>query len=295
MLEKPLVRREDPPKRHRRGRLDAVLALVVGTITVLASSQLARGEAAAGLAVIHERSAAVGTVGTGEAPANAGRKPQAPSRDVRAIPFVPSRPHVVVPQSAPQVVVRVTPGATAVFLGDSYSTGWKGAGIGSHGWPAIVSAAQGWHAINLAVAGTGFINPGWTNQPLGARVSEAIRQRPDVVFIATGHNDSRWSAAATGRAADEAIDRLHHALPDAQIVILAPIWPSGSAPSRCLQLRDHLRRTAASVGAIFIDPLAEGWFGGGNRRYIGADGIHPTDAGHRAMADRVLAALARAG
>jgi lysophospholipase L1-like esterase len=294
MLEKPLVRREDSPRRHRRGRLDAVLALAVGTIAVLASSQLARGEAAATVAVIHERSATGEAVGADRPLENARSGPQTSSGDVRAIPFIPNRPHIAVPQSAPQVVARVAPGARAVFLGDSYTTGWKGAGIGSHGWPALLSAAQGWRAINLAVAGTGFINPGWTNQPVGARVSEAIRQRPDVVFIAAGHNDSRWSAAATGQAADEAIDRLHHALPDAQLVIVGPIWPSGTAPSRCLQLRDHLRRTAASVGAIFVDPLAEGWFVGSNRRFIGADGIHPTDAGHRVMADRILGALARA-
>jgi len=38
--------------------------------------------------------------------------------------------------------------------------------------------------------------------------------------------------------------------------------------------------------------LAEGWFSGSRERLIGPDGIHPTDAGHRYMAQRVLAALA---
>jgi lysophospholipase L1-like esterase len=207
-----------------------------------------------------------------------------------------------VAQPTPGIVVRaqnsvgtkVAGGTKAVFLGDSYTTGWNGAGLGSRGWPRIVSRARGWQAVDLAVAGTGFINPGWTNQPVGSRVTEAIRQRPDVVFIAAGHNDSRWSVAATAAAADKVIDRLHRALPDALLVIVAPIWPSGSPPTRCLALRDHLRRTAASVGAIFIDPLGERWFAGSNQRFIGPDGIHPTDAGHRHMAERVLADLARA-
>jgi lysophospholipase L1-like esterase len=181
-----------------------------------------------------------------------------------------------------------------VFLGDSYTSGWNGAGQGARGWPQLISRERGWQTINLAVPGTGFINAGWTNQPVGSRVSEAIKQKPDVVFIAAGHNDSRWSSATTAEAADKVIDRLHRALPDALLVIIAPIWPSGSPPARCLELRDHLRRTALSVGATFIDPLGERWFAGSRQRLIGPDGIHPTDAGHRAMADRVRADLASA-
>ncbi len=48
---------------------------------------------------------------------------------------------------------------------------------------------------------------------------------------------------------------------------------------------------AAAVGGIFIDPLAEGWFAGAAHRFIGPDGIHPTDAGHARIAARILARL----
>jgi lysophospholipase L1-like esterase len=205
------------------------------------------------------------------------------------------RPVIKVPPPTPKAVPRAAGGRTAVFLGDSYTTGWNGAGIGSRGWPKIVAHSLGWRTVNLAVAGTGFMNPGWTKQPLGSRVDDAIRLRPDVVVVASGHNDSRWSTTATDRAADKAIERLRQALPDARMIIIGPIWPSGRPPARCLDLRDHLRRTAASIGATFIDPLGEGWFAGGYRRLIGADGIHPTNAGHRRIADRVLADLALAG
>ena len=196
-----------------------------------------------------------------------------------------------------QVVAAGLPGvgSKAVFLGDSYTTGWNGAGLGARGWPRRVGRAKGWRTVNLAVAGTGFINPGWTNQPVRSRVSAAIAKHPDIVFVAAGHNDSRWSAAATAKAADKVIDRLHKALPHAVLVIVAPIWPNGSPPARCLTLRNHLRRKAAAVHAIFIDPLAERWFAGKYHRLIGSDGIHPTDAGHLRMAKRVLADLAKAG
>jgi len=208
-------------------------------------------------------------------------------------PRAKRRPIVVLPDLEPTVVAGIGRGATAVFLGDSFTSGWNGAGLGSRGWPALVGAARGWKVVNLAVPGTGFINPGWTNQPLGSRISAAVRRDPAIVFVATGHNDSRWSTSATIAAAERDIDRLHAGLPDAMIVIVAPIWQDGSPPSRCLDLRDALRRKAAAIGATFIDPLAERWFAGASHRYIGSDGLHPTNAGHAWLAGRVLADLAR--
>jgi lysophospholipase L1-like esterase len=215
--------------------------------------------------------------------------------DPRLGPLIPHRPEIQVAQPTAGVVHRPGAGATAVFLGDSYTSGWNGAGLGAQGWPALVDGAQGWRTINLAVAGTGFINPGWTHQPVSSGVSATIREKPDIVFIAAGHNDSRWSAAATSAAADQVIDSLHRSLPEATLVVIAPIWANGSPPTRCLVLRDHLRRKAASLGTIFIDPLAERWFAGNAHRLIGPDGIHPTDAGYSHIAGRVLADLDAAG
>lgn len=206
----------------------------------------------------------------------------------------PTRPAVDVPEAPVITTKRLARASSVAILGDSYTSGWNGAGMGAKGWPAIVARARGWTTLNLAVPGTGFLNPGWTGQTIGSRVATAVRARPDIVFIVGGHNDSRWSVAATNAAADAVIDRVHAALPDAALVIVAPIWQDGSPPVRCLALRDHLRRKAAAVGARFIDPLHEGWFAGRSHRFIGADGLHPTDAGHRFMADRILADLAGA-
>jgi lysophospholipase L1-like esterase len=112
------------------------------------------------------------------------------------------------------------------------------------------------------------------------------------VLAAGAHNDSGWPAAATSRAAVRTILRLHAGLPDAVIVIIGPIWQNGSPPARCLILRDALRREAAAIGAVFIDPLAEHWFAGASHRYVGLDGLHPTNAGHAWLASRILVDLA---
>jgi lysophospholipase L1-like esterase len=255
---------------------------------------LARGPAAAVLASPKPTAAAPIVVAPSIVPA--GPQPMAglDTSGGGAQTAGPSRPTVSVPKSEAKILLGPGRGATAVFLGDSYTSGWHGAGIGSRGWPRIVDAARGWETVNLAVPGTGFLNPGWTDQPIGSLVGRAARAHPDVIVLAGGHNDSRWSAAATARAADAVIDRLRRAAPDAVLVIVAPIWANGSPPRRCLDLRDHLRRKAAAVGAVFVDPLADRWFAGSSHRLIGPDGIHPTDAGHRYIADRILEGLAGA-
>jgi lysophospholipase L1-like esterase len=184
------------------------------------------------------------------------------------------------------------PGATAVFLGDSYTSGANGVGTAKDGWPSIVSRALEWRSVNLGVAGTGYVNPGWTAQPVGSRVSEAIAAHPDIVFVAAGHNDTHWSVDRVAGAAAKIVARLRRALPDAVLVIVGPIWQTRSAPSRSLALRDRLRTLATAADAVFVDPVAEGWFAGAARRYIGRDRIHPTTAGHAHIAHLVLGDLA---
>lgn len=271
----------------------ALLMLAVGAFLLMGPTERSSRDGSVALAADTAAAApsiAPASVASGLPTSKAPEMMMALDDTLHAAP-VPTRPAVTVPASEPRVAFGAPRGSTAVFLGDSFTSGWNGAGIGARGWPRLVGADQEWQTVNLAVAGTGFINPGWTSQPIGSRVAEAIRRGPDVIVVAGGHNDSRWSAAATARAADDVIDRLHVAAPDALLVIIAPIWQNGSPPERCLALRDHLRRKSAAIGAVFIDPLAGGWFSGASHRLIGPDGLHPTDAGHRFIADRVLAAL----
>jgi len=284
-----LVRRRDPQGMTRLGRITVALGIVVGTLSVLVAIEPAPERPVEARGIATDPAPRVG----GRDVATASPLPSSlPTPTASVGPAVASlqRPRPI-RDAVPATPVSLPAGAKAVFLGDSYTTGWNGAGLGRRGWPALVTRARHWHMANLAVAGTGFMNPGWTGQPIGSRVPAVIRQRPDVVFIVGGHNDSRWSSATTATAADKVILRLHQALPDAVLVVVAPIWSNGRPPQRCLDLRDHLRRTARSVGAVFVDPLREGWFAGKRQHMIGPDGLHPTDAGHRFIADQFVTAL----
>ena len=210
-----------------------------------------------------------------------------------ACPSPPSEPLSHTQPSVPAALPRsvATTRSVAAFLGDSYTTGYNGAGVGRAGWPAIVAASLGLRPRVRAVAGTGFVNPGWTGQPIRSRLPSVISADPRVVFLVGGHNDRRFNTTRSAKAAGAVIDRLHQALPTAILVVIGPIWADGNTPTSLRLLRDHLRRQATANGAIFIDPLRDGWFAGQAHRFIGPDGIHPTDAGHRHIAKLVLRAL----
>jgi lysophospholipase L1-like esterase len=191
----------------------------------------------------------------------------------------------------PTTSTAATTRPVAAFLGDSYTSGYVGAGIGAAGWPAIVSTSIGLRAFVRAVPGTGFVNPGWTGQPIRTRLAAVIAANPRIVFLAGGHNDRRYATSRSAAAAHDVIARLRRGLPDALIVIVGPIWADGNPPAHIRALRDVLRREARSIGAVFIDPLRDGWFTGSWHRLILSDGIHPSDEGHRRIAKLVLAAL----
>ena len=97
--------------------------------------------------------------------------------------------------------------------------------------------------------------------------------------------------ASHRKAAAAVLRRLRRELPDAVIVVIGPIWANGSPPAAIRGIRTELRRQAATIGAVFVDPIREGWFTGSAERFILADGIHPSNAGHRRIAARVLAVL----
>ena len=194
------------------------------------------------------------------------------------------------PRAAAVMAAR-RPRPVAVFLGDSYTSGWHGIGEDSAGWPSILGVVRHWSVHDLAVAGTGFVNPGWTDQPIGSEVGAAIALRPGIVFVAGGHNDEDLASGPVALAADRVLDRLAAGLPDAVLVVIGPIWPDGRPKATIVRLRDHLRSRAAGLGALFIDPIAAGWFAGANERFIGPDGTHPTASGYRRIATLVGAAL----
>ena len=72
----------------------------------------------------------------------------------------------------------------------------------------------------------------------------------------------------------------------ATILVIGPPWPTAEVPQTVLQVRDIVGAAASAAGATFVDPIAERWFVG-RPDLIGADGVHPNDAGHAYIANMI--------
>ena len=76
----------------------------------------------------------------------------------------------------------------------------------------------------------------------------------------------------------------------AQLLVIGPPWPTADPPAKILRVRDVLSYQAELAGATFVDPIAAGFVG--RPELIGADGVHPTDAGHTYMAQKIAPLIA---
>jgi lysophospholipase L1-like esterase len=118
--------------------------------------------------------------------------------------------------------------------------------------------------------------------------------RPDdrLVVVFGSRTEADVPAEELQPAVRKTLDAVRAAAPNAKIVVIGPVWTDPAPPPDVLQTRDVIQTQAGSTGAIFVDPIAEGWFRD-NPDLIGSDGIHPTDAGHAYMADKIAPLIAQ--
>ncbi|POH58744.1 SGNH/GDSL hydrolase family protein [Cryobacterium zongtaii] len=183
--------------------------------------------------------------------------------------------------------------AVAVFLGDSYTQGW-GASNPTMKWTTLVAYAAGWTEVNEGQGGTGYVTMagvsgcGQDDCPTYPdRVADIVAAAPDVVVIAGGQND-RWALATDPELVQAAVDRtfslLREGLPNARLIA---VGPSTAEPATAMitDLDGWVRAAADRVDAEYVsllDPVVI------QSDMVVSDGVHVNDAGHRAIADRVL-------
>ncbi|MFA1544684.1 SGNH/GDSL hydrolase family protein [Actinomadura chokoriensis] len=190
-----------------------------------------------------------------------------------------------------------------MFLGDSYTVGDRGVQPEST-YASATARLLGWQVVVGGRAGTGFVRTGRGGEPfLGLFESQlGWRPAPDMLIVSGGHNDWRFPAAQVAAAAHLLLERVRQRWPGTRLVLMGPLWGTGSPLPGALAVRDALKNLAGQLGVPFVDPIGEQWItgdrpaGAGNAaRLIKADRTHPNPAGHRYVAARLAADIERLG
>jgi lysophospholipase L1-like esterase len=259
------LRLERPP---RWGILTLVL-LVIGNVVLF--TVLGTRSAPADTYSSQQRSSAGSA--TADAPATA---PAAPTAAPQA------------PQEAPVVAV----------YGDGYASGNDLGGRGAAGWPAVVADTTGAELALNAVPQAGYASIGVSGEDFPALVRSHPVAGADVVVLFGSRNDADEDPAVVESHIAETIQAVRQTAPQAGLVVVGPAWDDADVPGSVLAVRDLVRSAAQAAGAVFVDPVADGWFAQ-RPELIAPDGVSPTDEGHGYMAELltpvVAAALQHAG
>jgi lysophospholipase L1-like esterase len=202
---------------------------------------------------------------------------------------------LVAPRSTPvrtfQVVARGTPIDHVAVVGDSYTTGTDEGGWGSNAWTNRVwqtLARQGVQvAPEVASEGrAGYVVRGDHGGLFEDLTNRAVQPDDALVVFFGSRNDRGVDPAQMGAMAHDTLDLAHRIAPGAKLLVIGPPWTDSDPPFDLLYVRDILSGQAHDAGATFIDPISDGWFVG-RPDLIGVDGVHPNDAGHAYMADKI--------
>lgn len=176
-------------------------------------------------------------------------------------------------------------------VSDSYTTGTEEGGLGPRSWPARawqVLASEG-ERIAPDVAAekrAGYVRPGDHGSVFSDLTTRAVKADDALVVFFGSRNDEGVDPQLVGGKARDTFGLAHLRAPSARLLVIGPAWPTADAPDWILRIRDVLFAAALGAGATWVDPIAEHWFVG-RPDLIGADGVHPTDAGHQYLADMI--------
>lgn len=184
------------------------------------------------------------------------------------------------------------PWVEVVVIGDSYTGGSGEGGAGPAGWPALVWNSLQSDGIGVEPevsgrGGSGYVRRGTEDTVFPEEAARLVTADDDLVVFFGSVNDMNESIDSIAAAAGTAFGEVRAISPDAQLVVIGPAWPrEGYPPEEVVQIRDVLRQEAEAAGATFIDPMSEGWLRD-TPDLIGADGVHPNNAGHVYLAERI--------
>jgi lysophospholipase L1-like esterase len=167
----------------------------------------------------------------------------------------------------------------------------------SHSYPAKLTQllVERYTSQQPVVINEGFGGELASSSP--ARLTDALDDHePEVVLLMHGVNDLNSPLTGIVQSTVDAIEELaKRALQSGAttfVATLPPLGPDGKAgcPECVEPLNERIRAMVAAKGAVLVDVHAA-W---GNRTgLMGADGIHPTEAGYQVIAETFFDAIRR--
>lgn len=184
-------------------------------------------------------------------------------------------------------------GASALFIGDSYTQGFR-ASAHANRWTTLVCQAFGWSEDNRGVGGSGYSVGGESNKTFlqQLQAAKADNSTPDIIFISGGRNDGGTTITTK---AEETFRYAKTNWPTARVVCIPALWGDCRPISVDAQYRADDIKTAAlneGVGMIWdswqwlynlADQIHD--LGSGNLD------MHPNDKGYATIAHHVIQAL----
>jgi lysophospholipase L1-like esterase len=176
-------------------------------------------------------------------------------------------------------------------IGDSYTTGTDEGGLGPNAW-----TARAWQTLNargvriaadVAAEGkAGYAVPGDHNSVFEDLTARAVKPDDVLVVFFGSRNDQGVDPRLLTQRARNAFSLARRFAPSARFLVIGPPWPTAAVPGSMLMVRDVLNAAARAAGAAFVDPIGDRWFVD-RPDLIGPDGVHPNDAGHEYLADKI--------
>ena len=176
-------------------------------------------------------------------------------------------------------------------IGDSYTTGTDEGGLGPNSWTAIAwrtLTAPGLRiASDVAAEGrAGYAAIGDHGSIFADLAATAVQPEDALVVFFGSRNDRDIDPVLLAERARETFDLARRLAPFARFLVIGPPWLTADVPEPVLVTRGVLAGAAQAAGADFVDPIDERWFVD-RPELIGADGVHPNDAGHLYLADKI--------
>ncbi|CCH55750.1 lipolytic protein G-D-S-L family [Fibrisoma limi BUZ 3] len=176
---------------------------------------------------------------------------------------------------------------TIIFYGNSLTAGY---GVEpSQAFPALVEQKIDSAGLNYDVVNAGL--SGETTAGGLSRISWVLRQPVDVFVLELGGNDGLRGLplASTRKNLQAIMDTVRRKSPEATIVLAGMQIPPNMGTDYTREFRDLFKELATKNDAILIPFLLEGV--GGIPKLNLPDGIHPTPAGHKIVANTVWQVL----